>query len=166
MGINSIRFTNTFINFFGAIEDFTFLALLPSYLEQESSSLVYMADELIKQNKSNHSGFYLHNNADLIKKIDFLENTHQKTILLGVSYALLDLIEEKQFQLKNTIIMETGGMKGRRKEMIKEELHQLLKKGFGVSDIYSEYGMTELLSQAYSKGNGLFNGRPKFNRKK
>ncbi len=153
-------FINTFINFFGDLEDFTFLALLPSYLEQGSSSLVYMADALIKQSNSDHSGFYLHNTTELIEKLDFLESTNQKTILLGVSYALLDLIEEKIFQLKNIIIMETGGMKGRRKEMIKEELHHLLKKGFGVSEIYSEYGMTELLSQAYSKGNGIFSCPP------
>ena len=153
-------FTKAFKHFFGTIEEFTILALLPSYLEQESSSLVFMVDELIKQSKSSHSGFYLHNTSDLIEKLDFLEQTNQKTILLGVSYALLDLIEAQPFQLKNTIIMETGGMKGRRKEMIKEELHAILKKGFGVDEIYSEYGMTELLSQAYSKGNGLFNCPP------
>ncbi len=153
-------FTKAFNHFFGTIEEITILALLPSYLEQENSSLVFMVDELIKQSNSSHSGFYLDNTSDLIEKLEFLEQTKQKTILLGVSYALLDLIEEKQFQLKNTIIMETGGMKGRRKEMIKEELHALLKKGFGVNEIYSEYGMTELLSQAYSKGNGIFNCPP------
>jgi len=153
-------FTKAFQYFFGTIEEITILALLPSYLEQGNSSLVYMVDELIKQSNSSHSGFYLDNTSDLIEKLEFLEQTNQKTILLGVSYALLDLIEEKQFQLKNTIIMETGGMKGRRKEMIKEELHALLKKGFGVGEIYSEYGMTELLSQAYSKGNGIFNCPP------
>jgi len=153
-------FTKAFKHFFGTIEEITILALLPSYLEQGSSSLVYMVDELIKQSNSPHSGFYLHNTSDLIAKLEFLEQTNQKTILLGVSYALLDLIEEKQFQLKNTFIMETGGMKGRRKEMIKEELHALLKKGFGVNEIYSEYGMTELLSQGYSKGNGIFSCPP------
>ncbi|MAZ71577.1 MAG: acyl transferase, partial [Flavobacteriaceae bacterium] len=89
-----------------------------------------------------------------------LEAKGKKTILLGVSYALLDLIEKEQFQLKHTIIMETGGMKGRRKEMVKPELHDLLKKGFGVSEIHSEYGMTELLSQAYSKGKGLYQCPP------
>ena len=153
-------FTKAFNHFFGAIEEITILALLPSYLEQGNSSLVFMVDDLIKQSNSSHSGFYLDNTSDLIDKLEFLEKTKQKTILLGVSYALLDLIEEKQFQLKNTIIMETGGMKGRRKEMIKEELHALLKNGFGVNEIYSEYGMTELLSQAYSKGNGIFNCPP------
>jgi len=119
-----------------------------------------MVDELIKQNKNPNSGFYLDNTSDLIEKLEFLEKTNQKTILLGVSYALLDLIDEKKFNLKNTIIMETGGMKGRRKEMIKAALHSVLKKGFGVSQIYSEYGMTELLSQAYSKGDGLFTCPP------
>jgi hypothetical protein len=98
--------------------------------------------------------------SSLIEKLEYLDKTNQKTILLGVSYALLDLIETKQFQLNNTIVMETGGMKGRRKEMIKEELHDILKKGFGVPNIYSEYGMTELLSQAYSKGNGIFKCPP------
>ena len=153
-------FFKAFEYFFGSSEEMTILALLPSYLEQGNSSLVFMVDELIKQSNSSHSGFYLDNTSDLIDKLEFLEKTKQKTILLGVSYALLDLMEEKQFQLKNTIIMETGGMKGRRKEMIKEELHALLKNGFGVNEIYSEYGMTELLSQAYSKGNGIFNCPP------
>ena len=149
-------FTKAFTQFFDKIENLTILALLPSYLERDGSSLVYMVDELIKQSNNSHSGFYLDNTSDLIEKLEFLEKTNQKTILLGVSYALLDLMEAKQFQLKNTIIMETGGMKGRRKEMVKEELHSILKKGFGVSKIYSEYGMTELLSQAYSNGNGFF----------
>ena len=153
-------FTKAFTQFFDKIENLTILALLPSYLERDGSSLVYMVDELIKQSNSPHSGFYLDNTSDLIEKLEFLEKTNQKTILLGVSYALLDLMEAKQFQLKNTIIMETGGMKGRRKEMVKEELHSILKKGFGVSQIYSEYGMTELLSQAYSKGSGLFTCPP------
>ncbi len=153
-------FTEAFKIQFGTIEEYTILALLPSYLEREGSSLVYMVDELIKQSKDSNSGFYLNNTSALIEKLDFLEKTNQKTILLGVSYALLDLIEAKQFRLKNTIIMETGGMKGRRKEMIKEELHHILKQGFGVSKIYSEYGMTELLSQAYSKGNGIFTCPP------
>ncbi|MCF6308842.1 MAG: acyl transferase [Flavobacteriaceae bacterium] len=153
-------FTEAFKIQFENIEDYTILALLPSYLEREGSSLVYMVDELIKQSKNPNSGFYLNNTSALIEKLDFLEKTNQKTILLGVSYALLDLIEVKRFRLKNTIIMETGGMKGRRKEMIKEELHTILKQGFGVSKIYSEYGMTELLSQAYSKGNGIFTCPP------
>jgi len=158
-------FTEGFKQFFGGLKNITILALLPSYLEREGSSLVYMVDDLIKQTNNLNSGFYLNNTSELIEKLAYLENTipsdsENKTILLGVSYALLDLMETKQFQLKNTIIMETGGMKGRRKEMIKEELHQILKQGFGVSEIYSEYGMTELLSQAYSKGNGVFTCPP------
>ena len=119
-----------------------------------------MVDTLIQQSENSNSGFYLNNISSLIEKLEYLEKTKQKTILLGVSYALLDLIETKQFELKNTIIMETGGMKGRRKEMVKEELQESLKKGFGVASIYSEYGMTELLSQAYSKGNGIFHCPP------
>jgi len=153
-------FSKAFTQFFGEVENLCILALLPSYLERDGSSLVYMVDALIKQSNNTHSGFYLNNTSDLIEKLEFIEKTHQKTLLLGVSYALLDLIEAKQFQLKNTIIMETGGMKGRRREMIKQELHSILKKGFGVSQIYSEYGMTELLSQAYSKGNGIFTCAP------
>lgn len=158
-------FSEAFQLHFGNIEDYTILALLPSYLERESSSLVFMVDELIKKSNNPNSGFYLNNINELIEKLEFLETViptraGKKTILLGVSYALLDLIEAKQFQLKNTIIMETGGMKGRRKELIKEELHNILKQGFGVSEIYSEYGMTELLSQAYSKGNGIFTCPP------
>ena len=153
-------FTDTFIRYFGDLDKLCVLALLPSYLEQENSSLVYMVDELIKKTYNLQSGFYLDETDALIKKLHALESKGQKTILLGVSYALLDLIEHHSFQLKNTIIMETGGMKGKRKEMIKEELHHKLKKGFGVSTIYSEYGMTELLSQAYSKGNGIFTCPP------
>ena len=153
-------FSEAFKIHFGNIEDYTILALLPSYLEREGSSLVYMADKLIKKSNNPNSGFYLNNTTELIEKLEMLENKNRKTILLGVSYALLDLIEVKQFQLKNTIIMETGGMKGRRKELIKEELHTILKQGLGVSEIYSEYGMTELLSQAYSKGNGIFTCPP------
>ncbi len=153
-------FTKAFELFFGATENINILALLPNYLERKGSSLIYMVDALIQQSKNSNSGFYLNDISSLIEKLEYLEKTNQKTILLGVSYALLDLIEMKQFQLKNIIIMETGGMKGRRKEMVKEELQELLKKGFGVATIYSEYGMTELLSQAYSKGNGIFNCPP------
>lgn len=149
-------FSEAFKIHFGNIENYTILALLPSYLEREGSSLVFMVDELIKKSNNPNSGFYLNNTKELIEKLEMLEKTNQKTILLGVSYALLDLIEVKQFQLKNTIVMETGGMKGRRKELIKEDLHTILKQGFCVSEIYSEYGMTELLSQAYSKGKGIF----------
>ena len=149
-------FNKGFKQFYGNIEDYTILALLPSYLERKGSSLVYMVDHLIKASKKPKSGFYLNNLSDLKDTLIELDSKEKKVILIGVSYALLDLIELHQFKLKNTIIMETGGMKGRRKELIKQELHSILKKGFGVDSIHSEYGMTELLSQAYSKGNGVF----------
>ncbi len=153
-------FTKAFALFYGDIQDYAVLALLPSYLEREGSSLIYMADDLIKKSKHPKSGFYLNNLSDLKETMISLDNSGQKVLLIGVSFALLDLVEEYKFQLKNTIIMETGGMKGRRKEMIRTELHELLMKGFGVSNIHSEYGMTELLSQAYSKGNGTFECPP------
>lgn len=149
-----------FSHFYGNIKDYTILALLPSYLEQGESSLVYMVNDLIEQSKNTDSGFYLGNYTELISKLSSLESSGKKTILLGVSYALLDLIELSTFQLQHTIVMETGGMKGRRREMVKEELHSVLKKGFGVKEIHSEYGMTELLSQAYSLGNGIFKTPP------
>jgi phenylacetate-coenzyme A ligase PaaK-like adenylate-forming protein len=145
-----------FSEFYGNIEDYIILALLPSYLEREGSSLIYMVDDLIKKTKNSESGFYLHNHKELVEKLIQLDSSLQNVILIGVTYALLDLIELQKFQLKNTIIMETGGMKGKRKEMIREELHEQLSEGFGVAAIHSEYGMTELLSQAYSLGNGIF----------
>ncbi|SHI46190.1 LuxE/PaaK family acyltransferase [Flavobacterium terrae] len=145
-----------FRQFYGNIEDYAVLALLPSYLEREGSSLIHMVDDLIQLTNNPESGFYLNNYDELIKKLIKLDNEGQNIILIGVTYALLDLVEKQSFQLKNTIIMETGGMKGRRKEIIREELHDMLCKGFGVSEIHSEYGMTELLSQAYSLGDGVF----------
>lgn len=149
-----------FKHFYGAIEDYVILALLPNYLERKGSSLIYMVDDLIKRSKHKESGFYLHNYSELAEVLNSLEQQGKKTILIGVSFALLDLIEQYQFKLTNTIIMETGGMKGKRKELVRAELHALLKEGFGVSQIHSEYGMTELLSQGYSKGNGIFNCPP------
>lgn len=149
-----------FSEFYGNIENYCVLALLPSYLEREGSSLIYMVEDLIQMSNHPDSGFYLHNYEDLITKLEDLDNSGQNVLLIGVTYALLDLIEKHQFQLKNTIIMETGGMKGKRKEIIREELHDLLTQGFGVSSIHSEYGMTELLSQAYSLGNGIFECPP------
>jgi phenylacetate-coenzyme A ligase PaaK-like adenylate-forming protein len=149
-------YLNGFAHFYGNIEEYTVLALLPNYLERNGSSLVFMVDDLIGKSKNSESGFYLNNLDELAKKLINLDKKGQKILLIGVSFALLDLIEKHQFKLKNTIIMETGGMKGRRKELIRNELHQLLQDGFGVAEIHSEYGMTELLSQAYSKGNGVF----------
>lgn len=149
-----------FSHFYGNIEDYTVLALLPNYLEQKESSLVFMVDDLISKSKNSESGFYLDNIDELAQKLLKNDKNGKKTLLIGVSFALLDLIEKQQFDLKNTIIMETGGMKGRRKELVREELHSLLKNGFGVAEIHSEYGMTELLSQAYSSGKGLFKTPP------
>lgn len=149
-------FYSGFEQFYGSIEEYCVLALLPSYIENGDSSLVYMAEKLIKKSKNKDSGFYLNNLSELAEKLNILDASGQKIILIGVSYALLDLIEQFQFKLKNTIVMETGGMKGRRIEMIREDLHAQLKSGFGLRSIHSEYGMTELLSQAYSKGNGIF----------
>lgn len=145
-----------FAHFYGNIEDYVVLALLPNYLERKGSSLVFMVDDLIRKSKNIESGFYLDNIDELSQKLVELDKTGQKTLLIGVSFALLDLVEKQNFNLKNTIIMETGGMKGRRKEVVREELHTILQNGFGVAKIHSEYGMTELLSQAYSKGNGIF----------
>ena len=153
-------YLNGFHHFYGDIEDYTVLALLPNYLERKGSSLVYMVDDLIRKSKQEESGFYLNNLEDLAKKLTQLNHQHKKVLLIGVSFALLDLIEKHQFRLTNTIIMETGGMKGRRKELIRNELHQLLSAGFGVEKIHSEYGMTELLRQAYSIGNGIFETPP------
>tara|TARA_R100000306_G_scaffold12297_1_gene14726 strand:+ start:1481 stop:2455 length:975 start_codon:yes stop_codon:yes gene_type:complete len=160
IGLYETSFLKAFESNYGKTENFAILALLPSYLEREGSSLIYMVEKLIEKSNNPHSGFYLYEMDALIEKLDVSEKSGQKTLLIGVSYALLDLIEKRNFQLKNTIVMETGGMKGRRREMIKEELHGILKEGFGVAKIHSEYGMTELLSQAYSNGDGIFNCPP------
>lgn len=138
------------------IEERAILAVLPNYVEQGSSSLVYMVDRLIGQSKHPKSGFYLNEPAQLARLIVELDDNNVSTLLIGVSYALLDIVEQHHFQLKHAVIMETGGMKGRRKEMIRSELHAILEKGFGVKRIHSEYGMTELLSQAYSQGGARF----------
>ena len=155
-----MKFLNGIKIAYADIKDRVILALLPNYLEQGSSSLVYMADSLIKRSKFKESGFYLGDIDALISVLEELERRKQPTLLLGVSFALLDLVEKKNFNLTYTNIIETGGMKGRRKEMVRSELHLILCNGFGVSEIHSEYGMTELLSQAYSKGNGIFNCPP------
>ncbi len=149
-------FMRCFSGFYGHPKEYVILALLPSYLERDGSSLIYMANRLIKDSGHPDSGFYLDNLSDLNGKIAQLDQNGQKVLLIGVSFALLDLVELGTLRLKNTIIMETGGMKGRRKELVRDELHDILKQGFGVDSIHSEYGMTELLSQAYSKGNGIF----------
>lgn len=149
-------FSKCFHSIYGDPKEYAVLALLPSYLERQDSSLIYMANHFIQNSPYPESGFYLNNLEELKFAIESLEERGHKTLLLGVSFGLLDLVEKYQFQLKNTIVMETGGMKGRRREMIREELHQILKNGFGINKIHSEYGMTELLSQAYSAGSGSF----------
>lgn len=160
MSVYETSFKKGFELFYGKPSDYCILALLPNYLERSGSSLVYMFDCLIKESNHELSGFYLNNLNDLIKTIENLKQANQKTILLGVTYALLDLAE-KGIELNDQfIVMETGGMKGRRKEMLKEELHQILKDKFKISSIHSEYGMTELLSQAYSQKDGIFKCSP------
>jgi phenylacetate-coenzyme A ligase PaaK-like adenylate-forming protein len=149
-------FLKSFRLFYGDPREYLIAALLPSYTEREGSSLVYMADKLIKTSLHPFSGFYKGNIEDLIHTIKKAKEESQKTLLLGVSFALLDLAEEQSPDLSGVIVMETGGMKGRRKELTRMELHNILKEKFNVLSIHSEYGMTELLSQAYSKGDGIF----------
>jgi len=153
-------YLKAFQQFYGEISEYTVLALLPSYLERNGSSLIYMVEDLIKKSNNPNSGFYLHNHSELLEKLQEQEKKKKKTILIGVSFALLDFIEQFTCSLKHTIVMETGGMKGKRKEMIREELHDELKKGFGIDCIHSEYGMTELLSQAYFDDSQKFNCPP------
>ena len=155
-----LSFTESFKHFYGEPKNYCFLALLPSYLERENSSLVYMIDRLIRMSAFSESGFYLNNLDDLAQTLNTLEKRKTKTILIGVSYALLDFAERFPMQLKHTTVMETGGMKGRREELSKVALHKILADGFGLEDIHSEYGMTEILSQAYSSGKGIFYSPP------
>ncbi|MFC5282678.1 acyl transferase [Pedobacter alpinus] len=149
-----------FEHFYGKINEVCILALLPNYLEREGSSLIYMVEDLIKKSEHQNSGFFLYNHQNLFDILIDLKTKKQPTILIGVTYALLDFIEAYQLNFPEMVVMETGGMKGKRKEMIREELHKTLSDGFGVSKIHSEYGMTELLSQAYSKGDGVFDCPP------
>ena len=141
---------------YGKISDWCIIGLLPSYLERKNASLVYMVQELINKSGHSASGFYLDEFEKLSTTLITLEATGQKTLLIGVTYALLDFAEKFPQPLQHTVIMETGGMKGRRRELIRDEVHQILKNAFSVSAVHSEYGMTELLSQAYSPGEGLF----------
>ncbi len=145
---------------YGKISNYCILALLPTYLENKSSSLVFMVNRLVEESGHPESGFYLQNIEELAFKLKSLEQSETKTILIGVSYALVDLAEKFPMNLSNTIIMETGGMKGKRKELTKKELHDFLSSKFELESIHSEYGMTELLSQAYSKGDGKFYSPP------
>jgi hypothetical protein len=150
-------FTTAFNLFYGDVKEYCIIGLLPSYLERKGSSLVKMVDELILQSKHPQSGFYLNELERLMQVLQQLKAQEQPVLLIGVTFGLLELATLFPENLGNqTIIMETGGMKGRRKEMTREEVHQILQQAFGTETIHSEYGMTELLSQAYSKGNGRF----------
>lgn len=146
--------------FYGKPADYCILALLPSYLERKGSSLVYMVDKLIEESKHSEGGFYLHNHKALAEKLEVLKQAKQKTMLIGVTFALLDFVEKFPMEFPELIVMETGGMKGKREELIREEVHSILKSGFALQKIHSEYGMTELLSQAYSSGDGIFSCPP------
>lgn len=153
-------FTRGFELFYGSASEYCIIGLLPSYLERGHSSLVLMVDDLIRQSGHAQSGFYLNEFDKLAAVLRELESREQKTLLIGVSFALLDFAEQYPIPLKHTIIMETGGMKGRRKELIRQELHAILQQSFSLSAIHSEYGMTELLSQAYSRGDGIYHCPP------
>lgn len=149
--------------FFGQPKNYRFLLLLPGYLERENSSLVYMMQFLVKDSGHNESGFYLRNHEELLEAIQSLELSQSHYMLFGVTYALLDLMEvfeQSKLQIEHGLLFETGGMKGKRKELVKEELHQILKTGFKVPQVFSEYGMTELLSQAYLMSDGKFHCPP------
>ena len=153
-------FTRGFELFYGAVSEWCVIGLLPSYLERKNSSLVYMVEKLIQLSGHSQSGFYLHEFDRLYETLAALEKKQQKTLLIGVTFALLDFAEKYSLPLQHTVVMETGGMKGRRKEMIRQEVHQLLKTAFQLPVIQAEYGMTELLSQAYSKVDGIFSSPP------
>lgn len=146
--------------FFGPLQNYHFLALLPSYLERSGSSLITMIDSFIKESQSPRSGFYLHDHDKLLRDISQLKGDNRATVLWGVSFALLDLADKYNVDLSHCVIMETGGMKGRRKEITRQELHQVLKDRLNARKIYSEYGMTELLSQAYTTGDFGFKCPP------
>jgi len=160
VSIYTQSFTTAFKKIYGDPQKWCVLGLLPSYLEKGNSSLVYMVDDLIKQSQHPESGFYLYELEKLKETLFLLERANQRALLIGVTYALLDLAEKFPMQLINTIIMETGGMKGRREELTRIEVHDQLKKAFGKTEIHSEYGMTELLSQAYAKKEGRFEFPP------
>jgi hypothetical protein len=160
LSIYEESFRTGFELFYGDTANVAILALLPSYLERTGSSLIYMVDDLIKSSQCLESGYFLYNYDELYETLVSLKAKKTPTILFGVTYALLDFIEKNPIEFPELIVMETGGMKGKRKEIIRQELHEILCSGFGVPTIHAEYGMTELLSQAYSKGNGLFDCPP------
>lgn len=160
IGLYEKSFLNGFQLFYGDPRQYCILALLPNYLQRKGSSLVYMCKELISRSGHALSGFYLDNVHELIATIEKLKRAKQRTLLIGVSYALMDLCDRGVALSDDFIVMETGGMKGTRKELLKPELHAYLSNGFKISTIHSEYGMTELLSQAYSRGDGTFEAPP------
>ena len=160
LGLYRRSFTEAFRLFYGDPSDWCILALLPSYLERNGSSLVMMADELIRRSGDPLSGFYLDQFYMLASTLSKNEKDGRKTLLLGVTFALLDFAERHPMPLRHTVVMETGGMKGRRRELTREEVHDRLCKAFSLESVHSEYGMTELLSQAYSSGRGLFETPP------
>lgn len=160
LNLYETSFVQSFEMFYGNPKDYVVLALLPSYLERKNSALVYMAEKLVELSAQNASGFFLHEHENLYDLLDVLKTGHRKTILLGVSFALLDFTEKYKLDFSDLIVIETGGMKGRREEITRQELHTQLRVGFDVQKIHSEYGMTEMLSQAYSKGEGIFYSPP------
>lgn len=149
-------FSHGFELFYGQPSNYCLLALLPSYLERQGSSLIMMVEELIRATEDEYSGFYLHNHEDLYKRLLANQKRGKRTLLMGVTFGLLDFAERLQLEIPDAIIMETGGMKGRREEITRQEVADILTEAFGVEKIHSEYGMTELMSQAYSKGDGIF----------
>ena len=159
-GLYHKSFTAAFQKFYGSPADWCILALLPSYLERQGSSLTLMAQELVRMSRHPQSGFFLYEHAQLHALLQQLEREGQKTLLLGVTFALLDFAETHPQQLNHTIIMETGGMKGRREELTRPQLHAILQEKLGLASVHSEYGMTELLSQAYSSGKGIYHCPP------
>lgn len=160
MSLYTESFMESFKLFYGRPEDWCIIGLLPGYLERQNSSLISMVDHLIKASDHPHGGFYLYDYEKLYQALVYNEIRKQRVLLIGVTFALVDFAEKHSMKLNHTTVMETGGMKGRRKEITREEVHTFLKQKLGVQNIHSEYGMTELLSQAYSKENGLFRCPP------
>ena len=160
LGLYRQSFLAAFTQFYGNPEDWCIIGLLPSYLERQNSSLVMMVDELITLSKHPAGGFYLDEHEKLYTVLEELQRKEQKTILIGVTFGLLDFADKYSLELKHTVVMETGGMKGRREEMTRDEVHRILRSRLGVPHIHSEYGMTELLSQAYAKTGGIFHCPP------
>jgi phenylacetate-coenzyme A ligase PaaK-like adenylate-forming protein len=159
-GLYRRSFLAGFQHFYGPVRDWCVIGLLPAYLERSDSSLVYMVHELIGVSGHPHSGFYLYEYAELYRLLHQLEAARQKTLLIGVTFALLDFAERYSLKLEHTVVVETGGMKGRREEITREELHAVLRERLGVNVVHAEYGMTELLSQAWSAGEGVFRCPP------